>query len=170
MAFVAPAPPSRLFLEDFNRKHGLDIVNVPFRGGNDALGNLLSGSIHFIFTGAANFGPLIDDGKIYPLVTDATKRSAQYPNVPTMREAGYTGPLVRNYNGLVGQAGLSDNLVAQINAQVNEIMNEPAFRKRHLLDRGLEPANGSPQEFAAYIAKDRIDSEKVAREAKLPMQ
>jgi tripartite-type tricarboxylate transporter receptor subunit TctC len=170
LAFVAPAPLSRLFMEDFNRKHGLDIVNVPFRGGSDALGNLLSGSIHFIFTGAANFAPLIEDGKIYPLVVDSTKRLPDYPNVPTVREAGYTGAAVRNYLGLVGQAQMPDALVSQINAAVNTIMNDPTFRKRQLLERGLEPANGSPEDFAAYIAADRIESEKVVKEANLPMQ
>jgi tripartite-type tricarboxylate transporter receptor subunit TctC len=170
LAFVAPAPTSRLFLEDFNRKHGLDIVNVPFRGGSDALANLLSGSIHFIFTGAANFGPLIEDGKIYPLAIDSTRRLADYPNVPTVREAGYTGALVRNYLGLVGQAQMPDALVTQINAAVNAIMNDPTFRKRQLFERGLEPANGSPEDFAAFIAADRIESEKLVREANLPMQ
>jgi len=170
LAFVAPAPTSRMFLEDFNRKHGLDIVNVPFRGGSDALSNLLSGSIHFIFTGAANFGPMIEDGKIYPLAIDSTKRLADYPNVPTVREAGYTGALVRNYLGLVGQAQMPEALIAQINAQVNEIMNDPTFRKRQLIERGLEPANGSPQDFADYIAADRIESQKLVKEANLPMQ
>ncbi|MBM3606980.1 MAG: tripartite tricarboxylate transporter substrate binding protein [Alphaproteobacteria bacterium] len=105
LGFMAPAPTSRLFIEAFNRKHGLDMVNVPFRGGSDALNNLLSGSIHFVMTGAANFGPLIADGRFHPLAVDSTSRLADYPNVPTIREAGYTGAVTRNYLGLVGPGG-----------------------------------------------------------------
>jgi len=87
-----------------------------------------------------------------------------------MREAGYTGALVRNYLGLVGPGRLPSALAEQINAQINDIMNEPAFRKRHLIDRGLEPANGSVRDFETFIASDRTESEKVVREANLPIQ
>lgn len=170
LAYMAPAPPSRLFMEYFNRQYGLDIVGVPFRGGSDALSNLMSGSIHFVFTGAANFSSLIDDGQIYPLVIDTPQRLPQYPDVPTMIEAGYKGALVRNYLGLVGPGQLPDALVAQINAAVNDIMNDPAFRKRHLFDRGLQPANGSTAEFEAFLTQDRVESAKVVQEAHLPVQ
>ncbi|MBM3606981.1 MAG: hypothetical protein FJX29_00800 [Alphaproteobacteria bacterium] len=65
---------------------------------------------------------------------------------------------------------MPDVLTRQINAQINEILNDPAFRKRHIVERGLEPANGAVEEFAAYIANDRIESKKVAEEAKLTPQ
>jgi tripartite-type tricarboxylate transporter receptor subunit TctC len=169
-AYTSPSLTSQLFMEWFDRKHRLDAVSVPFRGGSDALGNLLSGSIQFLFTGAANFAPFIADGKIHPLVVDSPLRLSQYPDVPTLREAGFGGPLVRNYLGLMAPAKTPDALARLINARVNEIMNDPTFRQRHLIDRGLEPANGTIEDFAAYIASDRVASKQAVTDANLAPQ
>jgi tripartite-type tricarboxylate transporter receptor subunit TctC len=170
LAYTAPGPTGRLFMEDLNRRFGLDIVNVPFRGGSDSLSNLLSGSIQFVFTGAANFTGLIEDRKVYPLVVDSETRLSAYPDVPTVRESGFSGAWVRNYLGLAGPRALPGDLVDQINAQVNSTINDPSFRKRHLLDRGLLPANGSVKDFEDFLAVDRLNSEKVVRDAHLPLQ
>jgi len=170
LAYTAPGPTGRLFMEDINRRFGLDIVNVPFRGGSDSLSNLLSGSIQFVFTGAANFAGLIEDKKVYPLVVDSETRLSAYPDVPTVRESGFSGAWVRNYLGLAGPRALPRDLVDRINAEVNSTMNDPAFRKRHLQDRGLLPANGSVKDFEDFLAVDRVDSENVVRDAHLPLQ
>ena len=83
LAFVAPAVAQRIFLQRFNKQHGIDIVNVPFRGGGEALTGLLSGTTQIAFFGGANFAPLISEGKLIGLAVDGPKRSPLFPHVPT---------------------------------------------------------------------------------------
>jgi tripartite-type tricarboxylate transporter receptor subunit TctC len=170
LAFVTPAVAQRLFLQRFNKEHGIDIVNVPFRGGGEALTGILNGTTQIAFFGGANFAPLIAEGKLIGLAVDSPKRSPLFPQVPTLNELGYTERLNRNYFGLVVPSATPKRLVQQINQAIVEIMATPDFRQRHLIDRALEPIGDTPEEFARFLEVDREEFKKVVAQAGIEPQ
>ncbi len=170
LAFVAPAVAQRLFLERFNRQHGIDIVNVPFRGGGEALTGLLNGSTQIAFFGGANFAPLISAGKLVGLAVDGQNRSPLFPQVPTLIEQGYTERLNRNYFGIVVPAATPKPLVAQLNKTIVEILETPDFRQKYLIDRALEPIGDSPEAFARFLDEDRQSFGEITKEANIVPQ
>jgi tripartite-type tricarboxylate transporter receptor subunit TctC len=170
LAFVTPAVAQRLFLQRFNQEHGIDIVNVPFRGGGEALTGILNGTTQIAFFGGANFAPLIAEGKLVGLAVDSQKRSPLFPQVPTLSELGYTERLNRNYFGIVVPAATPKPLVQQINGAIVEIMATPEFRQKHLIDRALEPIGDTPEEFARFLEADREEFRTVTAHAKIEPQ
>ncbi|MFL6797097.1 MAG: Bug family tripartite tricarboxylate transporter substrate binding protein [Xanthobacteraceae bacterium] len=170
LAFVAPAVAQRLFIERFNKQHGIDIVNIPFRGGGEALTGLLNGTTQIAFFGGANFAPLIGEGKLVGLAVDGPTRSPLFPQVPTLIELGYTERLNRNYFGVVAPKATPRPLVAQINQAIVHILETPEFRKAHLIDRALEPIGDSPDEFARFLQEDRESFAKLMKEANIQPQ
>jgi tripartite-type tricarboxylate transporter receptor subunit TctC len=170
LAFVAPAVAQRLFLQRFNKQNDIDIVNVPFRGGGEALTGILNGTTPIAFFGGANFAPLIAEGKLVGLAVDGPKRSPLFPQVPTLTELGFTERLNRNYFGLVAPGATPKPLVAQINRAIVEILQTPEFRQKYLIDRALEPIGDSPEEFARFLEADREEFRKVTTEAKIELQ
>lgn len=170
LAFVAPAVAQRLFLERFNKQHGIDIVNVPFRGGGEALTGLLNGSTPIAFFGGANFAPLIAQGKLVGLAVDGPSRSPLFPQVPTLIEQGYTEHLNRNYFGIVVPAATPKPLVTQLNKTIVDILQTPDFRKTYLIERALEPIGDSPEAFAQFLDEDRQSFAKITKEANIVPQ
>jgi tripartite-type tricarboxylate transporter receptor subunit TctC len=150
--------------------HGIDIVNLPFRGGGEAITGLLNGSTQIAFFGGANFAPLIADGKLVGLAVDSPSRSPLFSQVPTLLELGYTERLNRNYFGIVAPAATPKLLIAQINRTIVEILETPEFRKTYLIDRALEPIGDSPEHFAQFLDEDRESFGKITKEAHIEPQ
>jgi tripartite-type tricarboxylate transporter receptor subunit TctC len=170
LAFVTPAVAQRLFLQRFNKEHGIDIVNVPFRGGGEALTGILNGTTQIAFFGGANFAPLIAEGKLVGLAVDGPKRSPLFPQVPTLNELGYRERLNRNYFGLVVPSATPQPLILQIHKAVVEILETRDFRQAHLIDRALEPIGDTPEEFARFLDADREEFKKIIAEAGIEPQ
>jgi tripartite-type tricarboxylate transporter receptor subunit TctC len=170
LAFVTPAVAQRLFLQRFNKEHGIDIVNVPFRGGGEALTGILNGTTQIAFFGGANFAPLIAEGKLVGLAVDSPNRSPLFPQVPTLNELGYKERLNRNYFGLVVPSATPKPLIQQINKTVVEILAARDFRQAHLIDRALEPIGDSPEEFARFLEADREEFSKIIAQAGIERQ
>jgi tripartite-type tricarboxylate transporter receptor subunit TctC len=170
LAFVAPAVAQRLFLERFCKQHGIDMVNVPFRGGGEALTGILNGTTQIAFFGGANFAPLISEGKLIGLAVDSPNRSPLFSQVPTLTELGYTERLNRNYFGLVAPAATPKPLVTQLNKAIVGILETPEFRKAYLIARALEPIGDSPEAFARFLDEDRESFGKILKEANIAPQ
>ncbi len=159
-----------MFFDRFNKRQGADLVAIPFKGGGDVLNGILSGFIPIAFIGGANFAPYVRDGKMVALAVDAAERSSLFPNAPTLMELGYKDSVTRIYLAVVLPAETPKDIVAKIHSDVAAIMNEPAFRKRHVIDRGLEPVVDSPAEFAMFLEQDRARTGAMIKEAGIEPQ
>jgi tripartite-type tricarboxylate transporter receptor subunit TctC len=170
LAYMSPGIVQRNYLEQFNRRHGTDIVGVPFKGGGDAIASMLNGTTPVIFLGGANFVPFIADGTVVGLAVDGRQRSPLFPNVPTIYELGQTSTMPRNWLGLFVPAATPRHIIDRLYGAVSAIMTEPAFRQRNLIARGLEPIGDTPDQFARYIEHDRLDCARAVEEAGLKPQ
>jgi tripartite-type tricarboxylate transporter receptor subunit TctC len=131
---------------------GIDIAAIPYRGGDGARTDLLGGRVHMNIAPLAAMLPLIKDGRVRPLAFTGQTRSADIPDVPTTREAGYptVGYDPDVWLGIFGPPGTSSAVVQKVNAAVNESLKTPAvlasFRRL-----GFEPMSQTPQQFAAFL-------------------
>jgi tripartite-type tricarboxylate transporter receptor subunit TctC len=76
------------FVEEFNRKHGIDLVRVPFKGGGDAVNSMMAGTTPVAIFGIGNLIQLIRAGKVIGLAVDGDTRSPLAPEIPTFKELG----------------------------------------------------------------------------------
>ncbi len=163
LSYSSPGLSQTLFVEDFKKKNGADLVWIPFKGGGDAMTNFLSGSVPVVFLGLGNVISFIESGKATALVTDGDKRSPLIPNVPTLGEIGFTGDITRSYFSLVAPAKTPSNVVKTLNDAIVAAFRDQDFVQKQLIAKGLAPAVSSPAEFAEFLKKDRKAAEQVSK-------
>lgn len=138
--------------EAFKLVTGTDIASIPYRGGAQAIADMLGGRIHMNFGAGATLVSLIREGKIKALAVTSPRRSAELPDVPTMIESGLPALTTVTYYGFLGPAGTPAHVVTRINQEINDSLSSPELRA-NMVRIGFEPTGGSPQDFAALIAE-----------------
>ena len=145
----------RLVGELFKLKFGVDMVQVPFNGGGPAMTSTIGGHTPIAFTSLGNAAPAIKAGQLRALALTSAKRLAEFPDVPTMAEAGAPELVTGSMQGIVLPARTPQPIVDRWHADVVKIVASPEIRDR-LIGFGLEPVANTPQEFEAWI-KAEID-------------
>jgi tripartite-type tricarboxylate transporter receptor subunit TctC len=165
MSYIAPGLPLWVFMENFKKLTGADMVRVPFRGGGETVNGVLSGTTPVAFSGLSNWASYLQAGTIVGLAVDAGKRLPLIPSVPTFAELGYKIDLTRVYFGIVAPAGTPKPMVERLRNEIAAVINDPAFRGKHLTSRGHEPVANTPDEFARFLAEDRAVSARIVKAA-----
>ena len=135
---MAPSLSKVAFMEEFNKKHGIDFVRVPFKGGGDAVNSMLTGTTPVAIFGIGNLIQFIRNGKILGLAVDGDKRSPLAPDIPTFRELGYTVHVWATFFGIYAPAGTPKPIIDKLNKAIVKVASNPEFQKRHMLSRGLD--------------------------------
>jgi tripartite-type tricarboxylate transporter receptor subunit TctC len=128
------------------------------------MSDLVGGQVQLVFATAASAVPQIKAGRIKGIAVTTAKRSALMPELPTISEAGLTGFDANNWYGLVVPARTPRAIIERLNADVTKILEMPEV-KTTLLNQGLDPAPGTPEQFGAYIKSERIKWAKVIKES-----
>jgi len=156
--------PQHLLIEYFSRLAGIKITVVPFRGGNQALTELLGKRIDFLIDPPIALIGQVKSGGLHAIGVTGDKRYQPLPNVGTIAEAGFPGFSVTSWMGLVGPAKLPQEIASRLNNDLNALIAEPAVvEKIHAL--GSDPKGGTPDDFKALIAKDIARWTKVIADA-----
>jgi tripartite-type tricarboxylate transporter receptor subunit TctC len=141
---------SHLAFELFNSMAKLDLVHVPYKGGALAVQDVLAGQISLLMGNMPSVLQHVRSGRMRPLAIASSRRSPLLPEVPTVAESVLTGYEAANWNGLVGPAGVPQDLVMRYNADVVRVVTEPAIRDR-LSASGFDPIGDTPAQFSAYL-------------------
>ena len=152
-----------LATELLKQRAGIDMLHVPFKGGGPMVADLLGGQIHIVIADQANLMPHVKAGKLRALAVGTLERSAPYPDIPTIAESGFPGFEARAWQGIAGPANLPADIVTQLNAAFAKAMAFPEVHQR-LLDGGLDPITGTPEDFAAFIRSEIDKWAKVAKD------
>jgi tripartite-type tricarboxylate transporter receptor subunit TctC len=128
----------------------IKITHVPYKGGAQAMMDVVGGNIDMMFTSFNQSSALIDAGRLRLLAVTTAKRSPAAPNVPTMHEAGVPGFAVESWYGMATTAGTPANVVNTLNREINRILKLPEVSDRMAAD-GATPAGGSAAEFGKYL-------------------
>ncbi len=149
--------------ELLNAAGGLEMVHVPYKGGSQALTDLLGGHIQAMFSGGSVL-PHVRTGKLLALASCGAKRSAVMPEVPTIAESGFPGFEATGWFGLLAPAGTPKPVIARIYAETTDMLRTPAIRDR-LQHAGFDLVGSTPDQFAAYIRSEIAKWSKVVKAA-----
>ena len=152
--------------ELFKSMTGIDMVHVPYKGSTVAHPDLISGRTSLMFDTVAAVATQVKAGHLKAIAVTTAKRSRAFPEVPTMSEAGLKGYDTSTWGGLLAPAGTPRAVIDRLSADVNKALADPEVRDR-MLGAGIEPAGGTPQQFADFIQAEMARWTKVARDAQI---
>jgi tripartite-type tricarboxylate transporter receptor subunit TctC len=152
--------------ERFIVSAGLQVTHVPFRGGPEALTEVMTGRVDFVFIGISSGLPFIQNKQLMPLAVSSTKRSPALPEVPTTLEAGYKESDFNYWNGMLVPAKTPQAIVERLYAETTKVLEFPEVQQK-LAAQGVEPAPLTPAEMDAMIRREIALNLKIAKEAGL---
>ncbi len=156
--------PQHLAGEIFSKATGAKLTHIPYRGAGPALNDLLGGQVKVMFDVMASSLQYIAAGKLVPLAVTSAKRSPALPNVPTLAEAGLPGLELTAWHGIVVRSGTPPPVIAKLNATLNQIFAEPAFRKKWEAI-GTPVVAGTAEQFGQLIRTESVRLGRVVRES-----
>jgi tripartite-type tricarboxylate transporter receptor subunit TctC len=156
--------PSHLAMELFKSMAKVDMVHVPYKGGDPVLIALLSGEMQLYFGNIRAMMPHVKAGKLKALGVTSPNRSPAVPEIPTIAESGLPGYAMMAWWGLLAPAGTPKSIVTQLQAEVARMLKVPALRDR-LAAVGIDAVGSSPEAFSAYIRQEIKTWAKVVKEA-----
>ncbi len=142
----------------------VELDHIPYKGSAPALLDVAAGRVDFFFDAIVTAAPLARDGRLRVLAVASPIRTAQFPNVRTMAEAGFPGVELDATFGFVVPAGTPPAVVRKLNEEIVRALREPALN-RMLVDGGLRVIASSPEEFAAAIQSQRDRLAAVVKES-----
>lgn len=143
---------------------GVKVTHVPYKGTGPALTDTIGGRTQFMISSSLSAAPHVRNNRLRAIAITSAKRSAAWPDIPTVAESGYPQYVAVGWAGVFAPAGVPKALPARINADINRALASPDTRER-LLAAGSEPASLSHTEFAAFRRAEAQKWAKVVREA-----
>lgn len=139
--------------ELFKTMTGVSMLHVPYRGGGQAVTDVIGGQAQVMFDNISLLAPFAKAGRVRPLAVTSARRSPVFPDLPTIAEAGITGYETVAWGGIIAPAGLPKAIVDKVNADIQKALATPALRERYKsLD--TEPDGGTPQEFVELVRRE----------------
>jgi tripartite-type tricarboxylate transporter receptor subunit TctC len=160
---------THLSAERFVSSAGIRAMHVPFKGGAEAMLEVIAGRIDFFFGPVALVLPQIREGKLRALAVNAANRSAALPDVPTLREAGFKDADYPIWFGLFVPAKTPSDIVDKLSRETLAALQVPAVRGK-LAALGVDPMAMSPARFATYVDGEIALNAELARKAGLKAQ
>ena len=152
----------QLTMEMLKERAGFDMIHVPYKGGAPATAATMSGEVAALFSGTAS-APQIRAGRIRALAVAGAKRSPTFPDLPTIGEF-YPGFENSIWLGLFGPAGIPEETLAKLRAELKRVLESPDVKQRLNAAGGLDPYIASPEEFAALIKRDDAKFAKLVKD------
>jgi tripartite-type tricarboxylate transporter receptor subunit TctC len=151
------------------QRTGLALTHVPYKGGGQAMGDVVGGQIPLVFTAVATAQQFVKSGKLRGLGVPAARRSGSLPEVPTFAESGLEGFVVDSWTGILAPAKTPGEILARLQREIAAVLGEPDIRSRYAT-LGIEPVGNTPAQFAEQIRADLARWEKVVRQANIRIE
>lgn len=142
---------SHLAGEIYKSRAGVSAVHIPYRGGAQAMTDLIGGQVDFMIEVMPNAAPQAKSGRIKALAVTTAKRVASWPDLPTIAESGLPGFDLSAWDAIMVPAGTPRPIVDKLNAAIHKALADPELRSQ-LQQRGADVAPSTPEELAKYIA------------------
>ena len=155
---------SHLGVEHFSLMAGVRMTHIPYKGTSPALIDTIAGNTTVIFGSILPTLPHVRSGRLRGLAVTTAQRVAAEPNIPTVAESGLPGYEVNNWNGVIVPRGTPRAIVDRLNGEFSKILKMKDVIER-LQNDGSAPAGGSPEDFAARLAKEMALWSKVIAKA-----
>jgi tripartite-type tricarboxylate transporter receptor subunit TctC len=152
-ASLGSSSPHYLGFEWFKRMAGVNLIDVPYKGGGQALVDLLGGQVNLSLIVAGNGIKHARAGKLVALAVTSPTRNALAPEVPTFAESGYPEFSLLNWYAIMAPAGTPAPVVARLAREIGKVMQDPVVIER-IGAVGLDPVTGTPAELEALVKRD----------------
>lgn len=139
--------------ELFKSLAGIDMVHIPYKGGSQALVDLIGGRLDFMFNSMPLLLPQAKAGKLKMIAVTTVQRAAAMPDIPTIAESGVPGYDVNGWYGVVAPARTPAPIIARLNSEIVRILRTPEVSQK-LKNEGGDAVGSSPEQFAAVIRAD----------------
>jgi len=134
-------------------KTGAKLVHVPYKGGGQAMTDVVGGTIPLVYTAVAGAHGFVKSGKLRAVAVSSAHRSSALPDVPTFIESGVPDFVVNSWVGLLAPANLPAAIANRLNTDLNAVLNDPAVRER-LRVLGIDATPGSAEQFRDEMRRD----------------
>ncbi len=156
--------PNHVAAEMLKQMTGLDLVHIPYKGGGQAIGDVVGGQIPLVYTAIATAQQFVKSGKLKALGISSAQRSPLFPDVPTFVEAGLPGFVVDSWIGLLAPAKTPRPIVDRLQREMLAVLGTPEVRERYAA-LGLMPVGSTPDEFSAQLKAELARWEPVVKKA-----
>ena len=130
-----------------------NLTHVPYKGGGQAMTDVLGGTIPLVYTAVAGAYGHIKSGKLRAIAVSSAQRATALPDVPTFVESGVPDFVVNSWVGLLAPAKTPPAIVARLNTELNAVLNDPTVKEKLRL-MGIEATPGSAEQFNSEIKRD----------------
>jgi tripartite-type tricarboxylate transporter receptor subunit TctC len=168
LAYATPGNGStpHMAIELFARAAGISLQHIPYRGGAQAITDVIGGQVPLLAVNALEVLPHVKSGKLKVIAVLSPTRSAIFPDAPTIAESGFPGFEASVWYGLLAPAATPKPVTARLHAEVQKALQTNEVRER-MASVGGEVIPGSSDQFGALIHSDRVRYEKLVREANI---
>ena len=165
-ASVGNGSPGHLAGELFKLRTGTQMTHIPYRGGGPAVTDVMSGQVPLLWVSIPAAAQFVKAGKLKALAVSTLKRSAAFPDVPTVQETGVPDFEVDSWYAMFVPARTPQPVIDRLNRALNTIVAEPGIRDK-LLAQGAEGVGGSPQTLTRIVAAEIPKWVKLAKDANI---
>ena len=163
-ASVGNGSPGHLAGELYKLRTGTQITHIPYKGGGPAVTDVMGGQVPMLWVSIPAAAQFVKSGKLKALAVSTVKRSAAFPDLPTMQEAGVADFDVDSWYAMFVPAKTPKPIVEKLNAALNAIVREPEIREK-LLQQGAEGVGGTPEALGKVVATELPRWAKLAKDA-----
>ena len=149
---------------DFAMRAGIKWTYIPYKGGSQAISDVVGGQAQVLFNGMLATYPFVKDGKLKAIAISSDKRFSAAPEIPTVAESGIPGFETGSWQGIVAPAGTPPDIVNKLHATVTRILATAEMKDR--LDKaGAEVRPQTPAQFGEFIRSEKARWAKVVKES-----
>lgn len=159
---------AHLAAESFKIATKIEMTHVPYKGSSPALTGLVAGDIDLMFDVFSTATPFVKGDKLRAIAITSKERSAQFPDIPTMEQAGINGFDAGTWFGILLPSGTPKTIADQLNKAFNAILNEKEVRET-LISQGALIRGGSPEQFTEFFLSEYQKSGKLVKLARVTM-
>jgi tripartite-type tricarboxylate transporter receptor subunit TctC len=143
-----------LLFEGLRAQTGAQIAHIPYKGIAPALTAAIAGEVQLTLGGAATTRGHFQAGRLKPLAIARQERLSLYPDVPTLREAGFADIDPRPWYGIFAPRATPRALVERIQKDTAAVLAEPEFREREVVGKGYTGVGSTPDAFETFVRGD----------------
>ena len=163
-ASVGNGSPGHLAGELQALRTGVQLTHIPYRGGGPAVTDVMGGQVPTLWVSIPAAAQFVKTGKLKALAVSTVKRSAAFPSVPTMQEAGIADFEVDSWYAMFVPAKTPKAIIDRLNKALNEVVSDPEIREK-LLAQGAEGVGGTPEKLGQTVAAELPKWAKLAKDA-----
>lgn len=152
--------------ELLNQRAGIALTHIPYKGGGQAVGDVVGGQIPLVYTAIASAQQYVKSGRLKALGVSGAKRSSSLPDVPTFIESGLDGFVVDSWVGIFAPAKTPRAIIDRLQRELAAILALPEVRERYAV-LGIEPVGNTPEQFGEQVRADLAKWEKVVKQANI---